>query len=72
MEVKNKPCVINIIMSLIPWKHPRGIETIVILDGREDRRYTNKYQREKRTGKDNSQLKTRRNRAGLGKGGGGM
>jgi hypothetical protein len=28
MQVKNKPCVVNIIMRLIPWKSPRGSETL--------------------------------------------
>jgi hypothetical protein len=28
VQVKNKPCVVNIVMHLIPWKSPRGSETI--------------------------------------------
>jgi hypothetical protein len=28
MQVKNKPCVVNIIMRLIPWKRPRSSETV--------------------------------------------
>jgi hypothetical protein len=28
VQVKNKSCVDNIIMSLIPWKRPRGSKTL--------------------------------------------
>ncbi len=30
VQVKNKPCVVNIILRLFPWKCPRGSETTTI------------------------------------------
>jgi hypothetical protein len=32
VQVKNKPCVDNIIMRLIPWKCPRGSKTLPALN----------------------------------------
>jgi hypothetical protein len=31
VQVKNKQCVVNFIMRLIPWKSPRGSETAIML-----------------------------------------
>jgi hypothetical protein len=28
-QVKNKPCMVNSIMCLIPWKRSRGSETLI-------------------------------------------
>jgi hypothetical protein len=28
VQVKNKPWLVNIIMRLIPWKHPRSSKTV--------------------------------------------
>jgi hypothetical protein len=36
VQVKNKPCVVNIIiMCLISWKRPRGSETVSTLQQQE-------------------------------------
>jgi hypothetical protein len=29
VQVKNKPCVVNFIMHLIPWKCPCGSKTVI-------------------------------------------
>jgi hypothetical protein len=34
VQVKNKTCVVNIIMRLIPWKCPSGSETVILSNHR--------------------------------------